>query len=89
MNPLLAFLLLVPGAVPVSAPVAAPVEPHVHTAEVRVQPGGAVQEFVLDCRPGQSVLSGGFRHASPELRILGSYPVKSASGVPGVGQRLG
>jgi hypothetical protein len=70
MNPIVAFILLAAG----TAPLAAPVQVRVHTAEVRVAPGGAVQEFTLDCRPGESLLSGGFRHTTPELRVVASYP---------------
>src|SRR5918998_1577726 len=70
MNPLVAFTLLAAG----TAPLPAPVQVHVHTAEVQVAPGGAVQEFTLDCMPGEVMLSGGFRHTTPELRVVASYP---------------
>lgn len=70
MNPIVAFTLLAAGTVVLPAPV----QVHVYTAEVRVAPGGAVQEFTLDCKAGEAVLSGGFRHTTPELRVLASYP---------------
>ncbi|HZM83987.1 MAG TPA: hypothetical protein VFC19_50355 [Candidatus Limnocylindrales bacterium] len=74
MNPIVAFTLLAAGTARLAVPLSAPVQVHVYTSEVRVAPGGAVQEFTLDCKPGQSVLSGGFRHITPELRVVASYP---------------
>lgn len=71
MKPIVVFTLLAAGTAPLPV---APVEVHVYTAEVRVAPGGSVQEFNLDCKPGESVLSGGFRHTTPELRVVASYP---------------
>ncbi|HEX6683183.1 MAG TPA: hypothetical protein VF062_10325 [Candidatus Limnocylindrales bacterium] len=71
MIPLIALSLLQASFAPVSA---APVEVHVRTTQVSVLAGGAVQEFTLDCAPGDWVLSGGFRHAAAALRIRGSHP---------------
>jgi len=76
MNPLVVLSLL---AVNATAP-SAPVQVHIHTAQVQVAASGAVQEFTVDCRPGESVLSGGFRHTAPELRVLGSYPSATKAG---------
>lgn len=77
MKPLVVLLLFM-GAAP--AFVVEPAQVRLHAQQVQVVPGRAQQEFTIDCRPGEHLLSGGFRAAAGDLRITGSHPSSSGTG---------